>query len=113
MFDSTDWEYEYFYYGNASYPSDSIWRKSGDEYYSLVEISAVNSIDDARVLWSYFDDRNWVEPFMRSFNNSNLLFLDAWSLRNEESYRNAMRGAWAMPDGSFDLNKANETWVKI
>jgi len=108
-----DWKYELFYYGNASWPSDSTWRSRGDEHHVLIEIERVSSLEDAEVLWSYYSERGWLEPFYSEHKKfPELRWLHAWKPSTEEYYRQASRGAMENRGGGF-LMPDDHRWTPL
>jgi hypothetical protein len=73
-----EWTYEFFYFGSATYPPYEIWRSRGGDHQLQVELSDVTSIEDARVLWTYYVDEGRTNPLVIHSEITGGMYLSAW-----------------------------------
>lgn len=113
--DEDNWTYEFFYFGNAVWPSDATWRHDGDRYQYMVELDHANSFEDAAVLWTYFSsDARLLEPtFHKDRNSGTIRGLHVWVDAQAVDYLQDRKAAWAKPHGDYDDPRDRWEWLPL
>lgn len=100
---SPEWEYFSFYFGNASWPSEAVWRESretGERQLLIMASTGRRTVDELRAIWEDARSDHTVDPHYTS-----------WTVRAhgwDESYELHALRYWMKFD---DEAEARETWA--